>query len=291
MDGHTLVARTYNPGAPGLPILLLHGVMSSLPFWEPQLVEPFLPYGPCTAITLPGHFPAAFPPHFGPSDLTAGCIAALLHAAFQTHSRQQGMADNRPALIVGHSTGGFAALALAVYCPQAVAGVISIAGFAQGRWSGWLRLFQWLARRERLGRAAFSALLFLGSLRPLFRASAAYHTPIPRGRRTPRELEDLIEANFQAFRGFDARAMQIYFAAMSDINILPQLPAIRVPVLALCGDADPAVPPVQSERIAAAIPRAELVVLRGGVGHMPFYAAEAAYRAAVDGWLRKHFAQ
>jgi pimeloyl-ACP methyl ester carboxylesterase len=282
-EGHTLAARTYNPDAPGFPVILLHGVVSSLPFWTPDLVAPFQPYGPCTALTLPGHYPGAFPPGFGAQDLTAESMARLLHGAIYQ------LTGDQPALLVGHSTGGFGGLALAVHYPQSVRGVISLAGFAQGRWGHWLKIYQWLSLREPLGRAAFWALFSLGGIRPFFRVSAAYHTPIPAGQISKPDLDRLIDENLMAFRRFDRRAMQTYFAAMRQIDILPQLSQIRVPVLALCGDADPAVPPSQSARIAAAIPGAEHVLIRGGVGHMPFYQQAGAYRQAVDGWLQKHF--
>ena len=289
IQGHSLVAETYNPGAPGFPVLLLHGVMSSLPFWTTDLIEPFLPYGPCTALSLPGHYPATCPPGFGPADLTAERIAALLHAALQNILKEQGFAESQQVLVVGHSTGGFAALALAIFFPQSIRGVASIAGFAQGRWGSWLRIYQWLARRPKIGSVAMRSLLRAGSFRPLFRASAAFHTPLPRAKLSVQEQDRLMEENYQAFRNYDADAMQAYFTAMHAVDILPQLSSIRAPVLAICGDADLAVPPVQSRRIANSIPGAELVIIRGGVGHMPFYQKSSVYRKAMDGWLHRHF--
>jgi len=283
VEGHTLFSRTDNPGASGMPIILLHGVMSSLPFWTPELVEPFLPYGPCTALTLPGHYPAVFPPDFDIHSFTAGWMARVLHTTIQA------ITGGQPALIVGHSTGGYAALELAVFYPQAVRGLISVAGFAQGRWKGWLRAYQWLASSRFTGPAAFWALQKLGSWRKLFHLTAAYHTPIPAGQISKSDMNHLIDENFDAYRHFDRNAMQTYFSAMLDIDITPRLKEIQVPVLALCGQHDPAVSPSQSKRIAAEIPGAELVIIPGNVGHMPFYQRAQVYRQAVDGWLSRHY--
>lgn len=247
-----------------MPVIFLPGVMASFPFWTPALVEPFLPYGRCSVLTLPGHYPAAFPPEFNASSFTPGWMAELLHTAVRQ------MVGDLPVLLVGHSTGGFAALDLASQYPRSVRGVISIAGFAQGRWSGWLRIFQHLANHPILGLLSFRLLRKVGSNRMLFGLMAAYHTPIPGSQISLTDRKNLIDANHQAFCRYDPRSMQIYFEAMSRIDILGDLHKIEAPVLLIHGDADPAVPTVQSKRIASAVPHAELAIIAGGVGHMPF---------------------
>ncbi len=60
-EGHKLAALSFNPEQAGCPVILLHGIIASVHFWSPDLVAPFLKLGPCYALSLPGHYPAAFP--------------------------------------------------------------------------------------------------------------------------------------------------------------------------------------------------------------------------------------
>ncbi len=94
-----------------------------------------------------------------------------------------------PALLVGHSTGGYTALAIAWRAPQLVKGVISLAGFVRGVWTGTLGMAQhlrvlgapgaWLFNALITGNTRSSVLVDLGWQRcfyskAVFRACAAY---------------------------------------------------------------------------------------------------------------------
>lgn len=282
VEGHKLAALTLNSGRPGTPVILLHGVMSSLNFWTPNLVEPFLPYGEVTSLSLPGHYPAEFQGGFAAQHFTAEWLAQVVAGAVGQ------LAPGAKVLLVGHSTGGFAALAAAAYFPALAAGLVSVAGFAQGRWGAELRAMQYLSLREKLGRAAFRGFLGLGGMGPLFRATARWHTPLPPGLLSGPEREALVQENLRIFRSFSPEAMRIYFAAMWNLDISAKLGDITAPVLVINGDRDRAVPPAQSALIAATVTRAERVVIRGA-GHHPFYERPAEYLAAVRGWLRRQF--
>jgi pimeloyl-ACP methyl ester carboxylesterase len=65
----------------------------------------------------------------------------------------------------------------------------------------------------------------------------------------------------------------IYFEKIPDIDISPLLSKITVPVLALTGYVDSTVPPAQAHLIAEKVPHANLAVIEGGIGHMPFFEA------------------
>jgi pimeloyl-ACP methyl ester carboxylesterase len=105
IDGHQLAAVCLNTDASGQPVILLHGITSSLYAWaiQPPCV---LAQGPCYSLSLPGHFPAIFPADLRPQALTAETIAHVLVAAIRE------LVGDRPVTLIGHSTGGFAALAL-----------------------------------------------------------------------------------------------------------------------------------------------------------------------------------
>ena len=64
------------------------------------------------------------------------------------------------------------------------------------------------------------------------------------------------------------------------------LPQIACPTLVMCGSADGWSPPEQHERIAAAIPDSELVIVEGA-GHMIQLEAPEAVNAAIARWLAR----
>lgn len=100
----------YTDGASkGLPLVLLHGFCEDASVWDPFL--PYLKNMPLVRIDLPG---------FGGSDLSAAsgmdsyasAVAAVLHEI-----------DITQCVLVGHSMGGYAALAFARRYPEYLAGL------------------------------------------------------------------------------------------------------------------------------------------------------------------------
>ena len=136
IEGHRLAAALTHSGNPDTPVFFLHGIGGSVYFWIPELTSPFHDVGTCYSLSLPGHFPAVLP-----KDFTAACLTPELIARL-TSSAIRKIVGNKKVLLVGHSTGGFAALSTALYYPEAVAGIVSIAGFARGQWIGALGLNQ-----------------------------------------------------------------------------------------------------------------------------------------------------
>ena len=268
-----MAAQPLNPGQPGIPVILIHGVVDSLYFWSRGPARPFLSLGPCTSLALPGHFPAVFPPEMRPADLTSPLIARLVAESVRR------ITGGAPALLVGHSTGALAVLATAAAYPELARGVMSISGFARGRWSGILAAGQWLACHDPLGKAAFQALFALGRSKAIFNLTARFHTP---------GQDDSIKTSHEAFLELSRDAMQLYFAAMRGLDISSQLGSIHAPTLVMAGSRDLAVPPAQSRQIAAAVERAECVFLPGG-SHHPFFDHPAWYDMTVAAWLAKTY--
>lgn len=270
-----------NPDTGGMPIVLLHGVTSSIYFWTPQLVAELLSLGPCYAVTLPGHYPATFPAGFRAADLTAELMTGLLVPVVQE------LGGGKRVLLVGHSTGGFAALAVATAVPELTRAVISIAGFAQGQWQGVLGLYQWLVRRGDIGRMAFKTVYRWAQRNPaVYRWSARLYAGDVAALYGEAQFPDLIERNFPPFQALNLDNMAIYFHQMPKIDISGRLTAVTAPTLVLTGDADPIVPLAQSRLIANHIPQAELVVLPG-VGHFLFAERPEMYHRAMTDWLAK----
>lgn len=279
VDGHRLCVDALNPGAPGEPLVLLHGIGGANSFWGDDQTEPLRAQGPCFALSLPGHAPASFAHGLRAEQLTPELIADLLATAIR------GALGDQPMTLVGMSTGGFAALAIAARHPQLVARLVSVSGFAHGRWTGAFAPLQRLARGGALSRARFRwryrFASSLWALRLAWRASAADG----RALLAYPALESHLQRTFPDYRRIDVEHMRLYFARMPDIDITSWLPQIAAPTLVLAGDGDPLVPPEQARVIAAQVPGAELVMLPGA-GHALFAERPDAYRAALDTWLR-----
>lgn len=82
------------------------------------------------------------------------------------------IAGDRPVTLMGHSTGGFASLNIAAHYPQMARRVVSISGFAHGRWIGFLGFYQRIVRMGTAGKALFKSLYRLaGANSVMFRAA------------------------------------------------------------------------------------------------------------------------
>lgn len=279
IEGHTLVALEYNADKGGTPAFLIHGIMSSVGFWQeddPIFRDQFHWF----ALSLPGHYPARLPDDFQRAELTAETIARLLTAAIRQ------LVGDQPVLLVGHSTGGFAALAIAAHTPAMARGVVSIAGFAQGKWGGLLSLLQWQARRGTAGEALFRMNVKSGTLHPLstYLLSSLYAADRGAYFRAPGWYQR-IQRQAVYTKQLDTRAMTHYFNRMPDIDITDWLPRITAPVLVISGDRDPIVPPTQAALIASTIAGAQLVLL-AGAGHMLMLERAAQYTEALTTWLQ-----
>ena len=281
IQGQRLAARLLNPGAQGEPLILLHGITGSLYFWIAEQQPLFISRGPCYALSLPGHYPAAFPPAFSDAQLTAEWMADLLAAAVLQ------LVGKRPVSLIGHSTGGFAALDIAARCPWLARRVLSISGFAHGRWTGALGMNQDAARRGPLGELLFKlGYRFLGLTPGLYRFAMRFYAHDAPALYANPNLPRSVQETYPAFKSLDLDAMLRYFRRMPDIDITPLLPCIDAPTLVLAGDHDPIVPPDQARLIADRIPGAELALIEGA-GHLPFAERQEAYTRVLEAWLAK----
>lgn len=281
VEGHKLVARALNPSASGEPIFLIHGITTSINFWSSEQFPIFLEQGPTYLLSLPGHYPAALPPHFPQTAITPEMIAQVLTAAIRQLVGQQQVT------LVGHSTGGFAALSAAIQDPEVVRRVVSISGFAQGKWTGALGLSQKLARYGTMGKFLFKLGYKIGrSNRAFFRACWRIHLANIQALSSYSYLDPLLDKVYPDYLRLDIDTMVKYFRVMPQIDITPGLARITASTLVLTGDQDPTVPPAQAHLIAGKVPQAELAVIHGA-GHFLFMERPAEYGAILRRWLLK----
>ena len=278
IQGHRLAAINFNPEKEGIPVILIHGILASVNFWSADLLEPFLKLGPCWALSLPGHYPAIFPEGFTASDLNAELLAHLQIIAIQKLVKKQ------PVILVGHSTGGFAALNIAAHMPEMAHKVISISGFARGQWTGWLGMNQRLARQGALGQRVFKLLFRMAHWESIYNALARFYVADPAGFAANPNIKEILHENYISFKHLSLHDSIKYFIAMPDIDIGELLPRICAPTLVLTGGLDPIVPPEQSLTIAQQVAAAQLITIRN-CGHLPFFENRIDYKLAINKWI------
>ncbi|MFL5322484.1 MAG: alpha/beta fold hydrolase [Myxococcaceae bacterium] len=69
-------------------------------------------------------------------------------------------------------------------------------------------------------------------------------------------------------------------------ELMSELSKLSTPALIIHGDRDRVVPLRSAEKVARAIPGAELVIIKGA-GHLPYMSHPDAFNAALDGFLQK----
>lgn len=277
--GHAIAVRAFNEDLPGTPIVVIHGVLASVNFWHAGMLDAVA----CRrwySVGLPAHYPSRAPTGFAHAD--AGLFETLMAAVLDTIS------PDRPAVLLGHSTGGFVALNLAAGQPQRVRAVISVGGFAQGPFNGLEGLVQKAAvLGGRLGRWLFSLQLHLTAInRTLCKWLSL--TLVARWRdywRWPH-----LDAQFRNFhpdmRHWDHRALFHLFRGIHRLDIRDRLSLIKCPVLVVAGTRDPIIPISQPQLLLAHIPHAKSAWL-DGVGHMPFAEAALAYTTQLTVFIEQ----
>jgi pimeloyl-ACP methyl ester carboxylesterase len=282
VDGHRLAAVCLNPGVPGEPVILIHGMTSSNAIWQVKPAPFITAIGPCYSLSLPGHYPAIAPDSFKTGVLSADTLVNLMDEAVRQ------LIGAQPVTLIGHSTGGFMALALAVNRPEMARRVVSISGFAHGRWTGVLGLNQTFAPWGGLGWLFFNAALRPLMLHPaIFAWALRFYVADRKAFYAHPDSAEAFRVSYPNYRQMDLQALWPYFKYMPQIDITSQRGRIQAATLAITGDSDPIVPPEQSHAIAQHVPNAELKILPGA-GHFPFTERSAEYNASLQSWLARH---
>lgn len=285
VEGHLLDAQGFNLHLDSPALVFLHGITGSNAQWRYGGDAPYLARFRWYTLGLPGHFPSIAPLGFTAAEVNAATLARVMGQAVRE------LVGQRPVVLIGHSTGGFAALNIAANARTSVnlMGVVSVAGFAQGRWAGSLGLLQRFARLGAVGRFLFEASLQFVTLHPwVFGLSVL--TSFVRDWRGYVSHPALQQSAFEAYhdaRQQDRRAIMAYFQAMPYVDIVADLCRIDVPALVIAGDRDPIVPPTQAALIARQIQGAEQVMMPG-VGHLPQGERGEHFDKLMAGWLARH---
>lgn len=273
---HTLVQDVdiayIDSGGEGTPILLIHGLSSSMGFWEYQ-VEELARTHRVLALDLPGYGASGRPDAPYTPVWYADIVDAFLYA--------QGL-DR--AIIMGHSMGGQVAMELALRHPDRVerlvlsapAGIESFGPGAARFMKGFWTETRALESSEEQIRANFETLVF---------------------NRMDDGVERLIQERVRLgqsprFAGTSV-AVSRSIAGMIDHPVGERARGITAPTLIIYGSADRMIPnPVFNggrpqaiaERAHALIPHSRLVVIEGA-GHTVHHDSPRAFNRAVEEFL------
>lgn len=241
------------------PLVFLHGWADCKAIWHRSL-DYFSSRYPCVAFDLPG---------FGESDKPDGCYTPVEMASVVAGGIQ-GLGLG-PATVVGHSLGGIVALALTLEHPEVVYRLALVNPANSGQFP---RAIHRLYTRP-YGPAALGVLRTveraLGQLAP-DRGGGALGAYLRRARWTAMAPRRTLAETLGGVLRTDLRG---------------RLGEVRVPTLIIAGDRDRTTPPAGAGEMAAAIPGAELVILRR-VGHHPMDERPQEFMETLRAWLNRN---
>ena len=203
-------------------------------------------------------------PGFGGSKAVTGGLAAVADRMAEAVSETGG----RDAIVLGNGYGGFVALQMAIRHPDIVDKLVLAdcgAAFSeQGR-----EAFRNMAAASKAkGLAAITDVAMRRLFAPEFQAA---HPDLMRDRR-------------EAFLKTDPQVLQAACAQLAELDLRPELPGVKMPVLVLVGEHDEATPPPMSHELAALLPNARLKIL-AGCAHVPQLQAPQAFLDAIADFL------
>ena len=258
-------------GSPGAEpaVVLIHGASGNMEDMRLALGERLAASHRVILIDRPGHGWSSRPADdsYASPARQAGLVSEAL--------KQLGV---RRAILVGHSWGGAFATAYALAYPDRTAGLVLLSAVTHP-WPadpGW---YNNLASLRGIGPLFLRTLVYpLGSFlihgvsRSVFEPQAV---PDDYVRRAAIRLVLRPKTFFANAR--DLALLERFIAAQ-----VPSYVDLRSPTIIITGDRDTLVSPeINARALAATLPQAKLVFLKG-VGHMPHHAAPEAVAAAID---------
>lgn len=246
----------------GVPLLFVHGFPLSHLIWAPQL-QAFAIKHRILAPDLRGHGRTEAPPGPYAMEQMADDLRALIEA------RQCG-----PVMIIGHSMGGYIALAFMRRYPHLLRGLGLICARAGADTpEGKINRENLALRVEQEGSKAVVDAMFPKMLAP----STYAEQP---------ELSDSIRRMMLAIPVAGIAGALRGMALRADSNDF--LPSIKVPTLIITGADDQLISPKESENMAKQIPDATLHIIPSA-GHLPSVEKPVEFNRVLGEFLERNF--
>jgi len=253
------VAYFARPARRGLPVIGIHGFGGDKETWLFMAALVARSRG-VIGIDLPGH---------GRSDDVPEARASIRHHAEAVVRTLDHLGVER-AVVCGNSMGGGVALRLAASWPDRIAGIVLVASVGRDIHAG--AALAWASGDNPLIPRAEDIDRFM---------ALALERPPPVGRAVIRYVVTQrvrrADALHRLFRGF--------VLAGGDDGVPSDVAQIRCPALVIHGEQDRIIDKRTAVDLSQALPRAELVVMRG-VGHVPQLEAPRATARLVERFAR-----
>jgi pimeloyl-ACP methyl ester carboxylesterase len=280
-DGTELAVR--GAGPPEAPLVLLsHGFSLDMSVW-------------CdTWPALVGDLRVAAFDHrsHGASGRAAGGDLTLRAMGRDLGAVLGAVAGERPAIVVGHSMGAMAILALAEQRPELfegpIAGVVLLGAASSDLLRGAMGSVTELLR-PRLGNLSTAAERVNRLRKALMASPVDVSGVVARvtqfGPDAPSRVVDHVVTLAQR------TASEVWTEALPDLmemDLRHAVPRIRVPALVLVGEHDRVTPPAAAVELAAALPEGRLSLIEGA-GHIPMLERPDAVNEALAAFAREIF--
>lgn len=252
----------------GAPVLLLHGLAASLHDWDALLPELAANGYAGYALDLLGHGESAKP------DSRAYHIDWLFdHLTAWIES----LALDRPAVLVGHSLGGYLAIEYAHRYPQNLRALILVNPFYQLSQLPAILRFSYRTPAlnttimERIPQWAFRLIIDVTSISLGHTGGALYNLPE--------------EVRAQTALDYKRTAPGVYNIPNTLHDLTPSLPSLNLPTLVVWGNHDQTLAPASFQQLVATLPNAHSLVLP--CGHVPHQSQAKEFNRAVIEFLSK----
>lgn len=244
------------------PVCFLHGGAAHA-HWFDRVIPALVGRFHAISLDQRGHGRSAWPtpPAYATQDFASDLLGLM-----------DALGWERMAL-VGHSMGGHNAMAFAAWHPERVSALVIVDSRPQLPPDRIDRMRERGQRPPRLHPTAEDAVRAFRLLPKETRADPALLTHLARA--------GLIGTE----RGYRYRFDPACYANREPVDCWPLLPRITAPALVVRGELSPILPAEMAARLAATIPRAELVAIPGAYHHLMLDAPEA-FTATLDRFLR-----
>lgn len=242
-------------GGAGQPIVLLHSLLADDTSFD-RVAGPLSQTHQVVILSLPG---------FGESERVDGGIEAV---ADRVAGAIAEFGFTQRPIVLGNGYGGFIALTAAIRHPGVAARLVLSDCGAVFSEPGRAAFRGMSAGAKEKGLAGIADVAMRRLFSPEYQAAN----------------QALIEERRKRFVAVDPQTFHSACAALSTLDLRPNLALVQVSVLVLVGELDEATPPPMSRELASGLPDAQLQVL-AGCAHVPQLQDPALFMSAIAPFL------
>ncbi|MCB0208896.1 MAG: alpha/beta hydrolase [Anaerolineae bacterium] len=261
VNGHTV--HYYQHGQGQENVVLIHGWLNYNGLWH-QTMEELSSVGRCYALDLPGFGDSGEPQ--AAEDYSMPGYARLVEAFCRQLELQ-------PVTLIGHSMGGMISLLVALKAPDLVKRLILADAVVTGHLGPPLNLL------DMFGKTLYSwGFGMTKQVAPIFKASVGvfYYSD------HNYEWETVRHKALQHATTYQVGSL----AAITQLDLTPQLEQIEIPTLVISGEHDRTVPVEQAELLSRQLPQAQLALIPEAA-HVPMEEQPELFNRLVLSFIKQ----